>query len=158
MTLKLIGEGCTCWESDPSWLGGSLSMAVAWASIGEWWSEPWPGSTSSAGCGFVMSGVPIFMKLSFPWPVPSSALDVGLHFVRGSEFPGNGVLELPDFLADLTYSLTQWPVGWLNDPVMEAYWNILFHCLCCAGLMFRQHFPFLFSDDSLLRRRRGLLV
>jgi hypothetical protein len=31
-----------------------------------------------------MNDEPTFMKLSFPWAVPSSALDVCFHFVRCS--------------------------------------------------------------------------
>jgi hypothetical protein len=32
-----------------------------------------------------MNDEPTFMKLSFPWAVPSSALDVCFHFVRCSK-------------------------------------------------------------------------
>jgi hypothetical protein len=36
-----------------------------------------------------MNDEPTFMKLSFPWAVPSSALDVCFHFVRGSKSFGS---------------------------------------------------------------------
>jgi hypothetical protein len=39
-----------------------------------------------------MNDEPTFMKLSFPWAVPSSALDVCFHFVRGSKKMGNWML------------------------------------------------------------------